>query len=151
MEGRRLYDPDATWTETHYTLRRDVDCEACGHHFGYNFEVDQISQVHKAGHGTDGALRRALGKQLRRRIRCPHCGALQKEPRLALVQADRKQTRLACSFVLLGLLGFIALGALGGWLGGILGFFLGLALAVAGLLILWYYALPYILSVGPTI
>jgi hypothetical protein len=113
--------------------------------------VDQISQVHRAGRGTDGALRSAIGTQLRRRLRCPSCRAVQREPRLTLLHTERKQSRWACSLILLGMLGFVALGALGGWLGGIPGFFIGLFLAVVGVLVLWYYAFPFILSIGPTI
>ena len=29
-DGRSVYGPLATWTETHYTIQRNVLCEACG-------------------------------------------------------------------------------------------------------------------------
>jgi hypothetical protein len=95
-DGRSVYDPDATWTETHYTIRRDVTCEVCGQWFGYSFDVDQISHVHKVGRSTDGALHRELGRQLRRRLRCPHCLAVQKDPRRRLLREDRGRTVLGC-------------------------------------------------------
>jgi hypothetical protein len=151
IEGRIAYDPDASWTETHYIFRRDITCESCAWQFGYSFEVDQISRVHQAGRATNGALRRELSHQLRRRMRCPHCRALQREPRRTLIRGDRRQTVGACSLILLGFLLFAALGLLGGWLGGILGFFLGLLAALAGVLVLWYWGFPYIMNVGPTI
>ena len=150
-DGRLVYDPDAVWTETHYTLRRDVTCEACGHEFGYQFDVVQISRVHKAGRGTDGALRRELGKQLRRRIRCPKCRHVQIEPRRQLRIADFSQVGWTCGMIVAGLLAFAVLGLLGGWVGGILGFFVGLALAVVMVLFFWFHAFLYILGRGPVV
>jgi hypothetical protein len=150
-DGKLVYDPDATWTETHYLIRRDIVCEACGEQFGYNFEVDQVSRVHEAGRGTDGSLRREIGRQLRRRIRCPHCRAAQKEPRRSLRRAEHSQTGFACGLILIGFFLFGALGALGGWLAGIAGFFIGLFVALAGMLALWFFAFPYVLGRGPEI
>jgi hypothetical protein len=150
-EGHLVYDSEATWTETHYTFRREIRCEACGEQFGYNFEVDQVSRVHREGRCTDGSLRRELGRQLRRRLRCPHCRTVQREPRRGLSRAEHRQTALACSLIVVGFFLFVSLGLLGGWVGGVLGFFLGLLLALGALLALWFFAFPYILSVGPTI
>ena len=148
-DGRFGFDSEATWTETHYVIRRDVVCESCGQRFGYNFEVKQISRLHREGRGTDGSLYRELVRQLGRRIRCSHCGTVQKEPRRGLLRAERKQTGLACSLVVAGLFGFAGLGLLGGLLGGVLGFFLGLIVALGGMVVLWYYAFPHIVSMGP--
>jgi hypothetical protein len=150
-DGQSVYDPNATWTETHYTFRRNVCCESCDRSFGYAFEVDQISRVHKSGRSTDGALRRELGRQLRRRIRCPHCGARQREPRRTLVRQDRSQTAFGCGLVLGGL-GLIALlGILGGYVAGIGGLLVGLSLGLVASMAIWYYALPYLLTGGPPI
>jgi hypothetical protein len=152
VDDRRLiYDAEATWTETHYLFRREMACESCGKRFGYNFEVDQVSRVHRLGRSTDGSLRRELGRQLRRRIRCPHCRAVQTEPRRTLTSIDRKQTGSACALVLLGFVLFAALGGLGGWLGGIIGFFVGLLVALASTILLWFFFLPYILGIGSAI
>lgn len=150
-DGKLVYDPDATWTQTHYLIRRDVVCEACREQFGCNFEVTQISWVHKAGQSTDGSLRREIGRQLRKRTRCPHCRAVQKEPRRTLRHAERKQTGLACGLILLGFVFFGVLGVLGGWLAGMVGFFVGLLIALAGVLVLWFFAFPWVLGTGPEI
>lgn len=150
-DGRLVYDPDATWTETHYTLRRDLTCDACGHAFGYSFDVVQISRVHKAGRGTDGSLKRELGKQLRRRIRCPRCRHVLIEPRRQLLRADRAQMGLTCGMIAVGLLALAALALIGGWLGGILGFFIGLVLAAVAVLFFWFHAFLYVLGKGPAI
>jgi hypothetical protein len=150
-DGRSDFDPDATWTETHYAIRRNGTCEACGQWFGYSFEVDQISRVHRAGRSTDGTLRREIGRQLRRRLRCPHCRAVQKEPRGTLQRQDRKQSALSCGLVLGGLALVGGLGLLGAYLAGTLGFFLGLIVGLAAALALWFLAFSYLLSVGPSI
>jgi hypothetical protein len=146
-----VYDPDGTWTETHYTIRRDTTCEACGQGFGRSFEIDQISRVHKTGRSTDGSLRRELGRQLRRRTRCPHCRAAQKEPRRTLLRKDCRETALGCGLVLAGLLLVAGLGALGGWVAGIFGFFVGLLLGLAAAVAIWFLGFPYIMSIGPSV
>jgi hypothetical protein len=151
VDGRFVYDSDATWTETHYTFRRQMVCEVCHQAFGYNFEVDQVSRIHREGRRTDGALRQELGRQLRRRIRCPHCRTIQREPRRTLRRADRMQSGLSCGLILLDLLLFVALGALGGLLAGLAGFFVGVLLALGCVLVLWYFAFPYVLGMGPDI
>ena len=151
LQGRAVYDPDGTWTDTHYTIRRDITCEACGHRFGYNFEVDQVSRVHKAGRSTDGTLRRELGRQLRRRIRCPHCRAVQREPRRTLRREDQKLSALSCGLIFGGILAVLVLGGLGGWLAGMAGILVGLTLGVVAGILLWFFAFPYILSIGPFI
>lgn len=150
-DGRFSFDPEATWTETHYVFRREVVCELCGQRFGYNFEVNQTSRVHRDGRGTDGSLHGELIRQLGRRIRCSHCGALQREPRRRLVRAERKQTGWACSLILVGLLVFVGLGFLGGLLGGVLGFFIGLLVALCCMAALWYVGFPYILGMQPAL
>ena len=33
-DGGSYFDPQATWTETHYTIQRNVLCEACGQLIG---------------------------------------------------------------------------------------------------------------------
>jgi hypothetical protein len=150
-DGHLVYDPEATWTETHYSLRRDLTCEVCEHRFGYQFDVTQISRVHKAGWGTDGMLKRELGKQLRRRIRCPNCRHVQTEPRRHLLRADIAQLGLTCGMIAAGLLAFVTVGLLGGWMGGILGFFVGLVLAVVIVLFFWFHMFFYILGKGPSV
>lgn len=151
FRGKTVYDPDGTWTDTHYIIRRDVTCEVCGTRFGYSFEVDQVSRVHKVGRSTDGSLRRELGRQLRRRIRCPECHSLQKEPRRTLHREDHRLSALSCGMVLGGILCVLLLGGLGGWLAGMVGFLAGLVLGIAAGLVLWFFAFPYILSTGPFI
>lgn len=146
-----VYDPEATWTETHYTIRWDATCVACGRRFGYSFEVDQVSRVHKAGRSTDGSLRRELGRQLRRRKRCPHCRTVQKEPRRSLLREDRRQTALGCGLILGGLVLAVGWGGLGGWVAGIAGFFVGAFLGLGAAFILWFFGFPYLLSIGPSI
>ena len=145
------YDPDATWTETHYAIRRDMVCEACGERFGYAFEVDQISRDHKAGRSTDGSLRREISRQLRRRIRCTHCRAVQKEPRRTLLRQERQQATVGCALVFVGLLLGAICGGLGGWLFGTVGLFIGLLAGLVVALGSWIYLFPYVLSIGPSI
>ena len=150
-DGGSVYDPDATWTETHYTIRRNVLCEACGQLFGYSFEVDQISRVHTAERSTDGTLRREVARQLRRRLRCSHCRAVQREPRRTLRRQDHLRSGLGCGLILVGLLLVGGLGMLGAYLGGTVGFFLGMLVGLVASLVLWYYAFPYMLSIRPAI
>jgi hypothetical protein len=145
------FDAQASWTETHYTIRRDKSCEVCGQGFGYSFEVDQVSRVHRNGRSTDGSLRREMGRQSRRRLRCPHCRAVQKEPRRTLLRQGRKQAALGCGVVLGGIVLLTGLGVLGGWLAGTIGVLVGLLVALASLVVLWFVALPYVLSIGPSI
>jgi hypothetical protein len=145
---QRAYDAEATWTETHYTIRRDMVCEACDRPFGYVFEVTQVSHVHEAGRGTDGSLRRELGRQLRRRVRCSHCRACQKEPRRTLLRQDRRQVLQGCGVAVGGLLGTGALALLGGWLAGLAGFLMGLVVAMAVVIGLWFAIFPRIFARG---
>jgi hypothetical protein len=152
QRGQRLsYDADATWTETHYTIRREVTCEACGQAIGYSFEVDQISRVHKENRSTDGTLQRELGRQLRRRLRCPACGAVQREPRRTLLRQGHRQAAAGCGMIVAGLSLVGGLAALGGWLGDGVGLLLGLLAALVAVIVLWYAVLPYFLSLGPPI
>lgn len=151
ITGKFIYDPQGTWTETHYTIRRNVTCEACQRQFGYAFQVVQISRVHKAGRGTDGALRRELGRQLRRRLRCVHCRAIQKEPRRTLLYSDRTRTGLGCGLALGGLVLVAGLGALGGWIAGIPSFFAGLLLGLGVAAGLWFFGFDYLLILGPDV
>jgi hypothetical protein len=150
-DGGPAYDPDATWTETHYTIRRNVLCESCGQLFGYSFEVDQISRVHRIGRSTDGALQRELSRQLRKRLRCSYCRAIQREPRRSLRRQDHLRSGLGCGLVLTGLLLVGGLGMMGAYLGGTVGFFLGLLAGLVLSLVLWYHAFPYLLSIRSAI
>jgi hypothetical protein len=150
-DGRSDYDSGATWTETHYVIRRNGRCEACGQWFGYSFEADQISRMHRAGRSTDGTLRREIARQLRRRLRCPHCRALQREPRCTLRNQDRKQSAMSCGSIVGGLACVGGLGLLGAYLAGSLGFFLGLVVGLVAALGLWFWAFSYVLSGGPSI
>lgn len=149
--GGAVYDPQGTWTETHYTIRRNVFCEACGQDLGSTFEVDQISRVHQLGRSTDGALRRELGRQLRRRLLCPHCRAVQWEPRRTLLRQERAQTFIGCGLVLSGIVLVAGLAALGGWVAGIPGFFVGLLLGLAAEIGIWFLGFPYAVGIGPDI
>jgi hypothetical protein len=149
--GKSVYDPQGTWTETHYTIRRSVICEACARQFGYSFQVVQISREHKAGRSTDGALRRELGRQLRRRLRCAHCRAVQREPRWTLLRKDWAQTGLGCGLACGGLVLVAGLGALGGWVTGIHGFFAGLLVGLAAAAGLWFLGFEYLLGLGPDV
>ena len=138
--GRRTdYDAAASWRETRFTVRRNLICERCGHRFGYNFQVDQISRTHRAGNGTDGALAKEIHRQLRRRVRCPKCGHAQKKPRASLVGRERRHTLLACSTVLGSVVLAMVLAVVGGLLLGPAGILVGLIVALAlsfGLLLL---------------
>jgi hypothetical protein len=151
--GRRqqAYAPDDILTETHYTIRRDLVCEACSQPFGYVFEVDQISRLHEAGRSTDGSLRRELGRQARRRQRCPHCRAAQKEPRRTLLRQDRQVVFQGCGVAGGGLLLTGALALIGGWLAGLFGFMAGLVIGLVGVGVLWSTVLPTIFARVPPI
>jgi hypothetical protein len=148
---RYAYDDTAAWTETHYTIRRDLVCEACGRPFGYLFEVDQLSRMHEAGRSTDGSLRRELGRQVRRRIRCPHCRASQKEPRQTLLRQGRRLALLGCGVAAAGLLLTAVLALLGALLAGLFGFFVGLVLGLVCVVMLWFSAFPRIFAETPPI
>jgi hypothetical protein len=136
------YDPHGIWIETEYMLRRDVACERCGREFGYNFEVSQISREHAAGRSTDGSLRREIGRQLRRRVRCPHCGAVQREPRRTLRRHDRQQIFIVLGLVVGGLLALLVLVVLGTWLVGVLGTVIGSVLALVLVIGAAFWFLP---------
>jgi hypothetical protein len=151
--GRRHQIPDetASWTQTHYTIRRDLVCEACNQPFGYLFEVDQLSRVQEAGRGTDGALRRELGHQIRRRIRCPHCRVFQKEPRRTLLRQGRCLALQGCAVAAAGLLVTGGLALFGGWLGHMFGFLAGMTLGLVCVVVLWVAVLPRIFAKAPSI
>lgn len=151
--GRRheTDDMSGTWTQTHYTIRRDLVCEACQEPFGYLFEVDQVSRVQEAIRGTDGALRRELSQQIRRRIRCPRCRTFQKEPRRTLLRQDRWVVFQGCGIAGGGMLLTGGLALLGGWLAHLLGFVAGAGLGLAFLLVLWVAVLPRIFAKAPPV
>ncbi len=149
--GRYSFDGQARWTETHYTLRRDLTCEGCGQPFGYNFEVDQFSQEHRLGRSTDGSLRQELGRQLRRRLRCPHCRTVQREPRRTLRRQGRKQVLMGCGLAAAGLLIIGLLALVGGLLLGIPGYILGLVAGLVLVFFLWFSVFPYVFVLGPSI
>jgi hypothetical protein len=145
------YDPRGTWTETEYTLRRDLTCERCGQAFGYNFEVSQISRQHAAGRSTDGSLRRELARQLRRRVRCPQCGAVQREPRRTLRRRDRRQAFGLLGLMVGALVALAVLVVLGTWLLGVLGTMLGSVLALALVIVALVWLLPELVCTSDTI
>jgi hypothetical protein len=145
---RRRHDEEGTWTETHYTIRRNVVCEACGQPFGYVFEVEQLSRMQSFGRITDGNLRHELDRQLRQRLSCSHCHTVQKEPRRTLLRRDRRQLAQGCGLTAVGLLLASGLALLGGWQAGLLGFLAGLAAGLILLLVLWRSFLPRILAGG---
>jgi hypothetical protein len=144
-------DAEAAWTQTHYTIRRDLVCESCSQAFGYIFEVDQLSQVYEGRRRTDGTLRQQLSHQVRRRIRCPHCRSLQKEPRRTLLRQSHWITVQGCGVAGAGLLLTSGLALLGGWQAGILGFLVGLAIGLVGVIALWFSVLPRIFAKTPPV
>ncbi len=124
------YDPSAEWREIHYTIRRNITCERCRQAFGYTFEVNEITRTHTQGGSNDGALGRRIRRELRRKIKCPTCGWVQREPRNAWRRKAWTDAVAGCVIVALPIVAAIILAATGARLFGLAGLLIGLALAV---------------------
>jgi hypothetical protein len=137
--GLPHYDPRAEGSETRYTIRRDVTCEQCGHSFGSIFEVDQTSRTHADGGTSDGALGREVRRQLRRKIQCPACGRVQREPRDTWRRKAVEENVLGCTAVASPVVIATILVVVGGNLFGLAGIVAGLALAaLLAIGVMWF-------------
>ncbi len=138
------------WHDVRLQMRRDVVCELCGRSFSYGFQV-----------GVDGAVSRGrrtmdvtmvtprLERELRRRIRCPYCQAVQRTARRLFIRREVRH----------GVVGLITLGgtvlgaltfAAGGYvLAGFIGLAIGLGLAVALVLTLTRWMLGQLFDAAP--
>ncbi|HOT92572.1 MAG TPA: hypothetical protein PLJ78_11310 [Anaerolineae bacterium] len=131
-DGSLAFDPSGRWREVVLQVRRELTCEQCGETFAYTFTVVEEGHVYR-GQYTPGyeELAHALGHELRRRVHCPFCRAVQRETRRAFVRRERQHT----------LIGSVAMG--GGILGATVCIFGGYALAG-----MWGLALGAIVAMG---
>jgi len=78
------FDVSGRRREVALVMRRDLVCEVCAESFGITFRVAAECVVSRGQRVWDGAaVTPALECELRRRVRCPHCQAIQQGDRRA--------------------------------------------------------------------
>jgi hypothetical protein len=128
-------------------MRRDVICETCERSFNYTFDCLTGGTVSRGQRVFDTtALASALERQLRRRIHCPHCHAVQRNVRRTFVHRERRHSLVG--LVTLGgtIMGATGLSTGGYALAGIWGLMMGLGLSVGLVLLLTRWMLIQLLD-----
>ena len=149
-EGHLAFDTGGRWRQVALVVRREITCERCGAPFAYTFRVVEESRTHRGRRAQHyDALKRAVARQLRRRIRCPHCGAWQQQPRRALIWHDRRDNFIGIAAIGGGMLGAVACVAGGQLLAGGWGAALGAVLAVGWVIKLTQWMLLHLLEGEP--
>lgn len=137
------FDPRRRWRDMAVWFQRDWVCERCGQSVTDSFTLATRFYPRRGGGEADyDLLAHHVEQRLRRRIRCPHCGEVQQEPRRALQRRDRRHTAVGCVGIGGGVLGMAALVLAGGYVAGAWGAVIGalLALALDVLLTRWMLA-----------
>lgn len=136
-DGELAFEAERRWREVALLVRRELSCERCGAAFDYTFVVVEQGHNHRGGRmATYTALEHALERQLRRRVHCPHCDAVQRRARQTLTRRARRHNLVGGAALGGSILGAVALilggyALAGGWglvLGGGLSAWLVLAL-----------------------
>ena len=147
FDGRMAFDNGGRWRQVALYVRRDLMCEQCGETFGYSFRVVAEGGTHQGRRAQAyEALTRAVQRQLRRRLRCPHCRAVQRERRRHFVRYDRRHSLIGSAAIGGGVLGSIGC-VMGGYaLAGGWGLALGAAAAVGLVIKLTEWMLVHLLE-----
>ena len=87
------FDVSGRRREAALVMRRDLVCEVCAEPSAYTFRVAAECVVSRGQRVWDGAaVTPALERELRRRIRCPHCQAIQHRDRRAFCRRERRHS-----------------------------------------------------------
>ncbi len=131
-------------------MRRDIVCEWCSRPFGYAFQVGANGSVSRGRQTIDVAMvTPKLERELRRRIRCPHCQAVQRRTRRLFVRRELRHGVVALIAVGGTILGAITLATGGYVLAGLAGLSVGLGLAIALVLTLTRWMLGELIDSVP--
>lgn len=125
------FDAGRSWREVIVWVRRDAICERCGAPFSITYQLhgDAHVRYHQA-HLEDAAFEHALRGHLRRRLRCPACHAVQREPRHTLLREEWRGVGVGLTGILASVGATVGLALLGAWVAGSSGFVLGLLLGL---------------------
>jgi ribosomal protein L37AE/L43A len=145
--GGLTFDSAGRWREVALKMRRELICEACGREFAYTFRVIAGGTVSRGQRTLDPtALVATLEQQLRRRIHCPHCHALQRDVRRAFRRREVHHSLVGITAVGGTIVGAMGLSSGGYILAGELGLMAGLGLSVALVLVLTRWMLARLLD-----
>lgn len=125
------------WREVALAMRRDLICEYCHAPFHYTFQVREESYGGGAQSTSDYAgLTRAVERELRRRVRCPDCHAIQHTARRAALQRERRHNLIGLAAIGGSMVSAVALASGGYIVAGGWGLAVGCVVAV-GLMLKW--------------
>ena len=141
------FDTSGRWREVALRIQRDLICEQCGESFSYTFQVIEQSLSQRGRSTSDYTeLTRALEQQVRRRVRCPACGGIQRATRRALLYQDAQHNIAGMVAIGGSLLGALTLAGGGYALAGEWGLAIGSIASVVLMLTLVRWMLGKILS-----
>jgi len=132
-QGTIGFDVSGRRREVALAIRRDLVCEVCAEPFGTTFRVVAENMVSRGQHIWDcAAVTSALERELRRRIRCPRCQAIQHRDSRAFRRREWRHSLVGLVAVVGSIIGSGALSSggyvlAGGW---------GLAVGLDGSLLL---------------
>jgi hypothetical protein len=131
-------------------IHRDVVCELCGQPFGYGFQVVVDGTVRRGRRTLDVAMvTPKVEHELRRRIRCPHCRAVQHRVRRVFVHREIHHGIVGLSALGGTLVGAATLSIGGYMLAGFMGLLIGLGLSIALVLTLTRWMLGELIDSVP--
>jgi ribosomal protein L37AE/L43A len=141
------FDSAGRWREVALEIQRNLVCEACGRDFDYTFQIIAGGTISRGQRTLDpAALVSKLEHQLRRRIRCPHCHALQRDVRHAFIRREIHHSLVGLTAVGGTVVGALGLSSGGYMLAGEWGLMAGLGLSVALVLTLTRWMLAHLLD-----
>jgi hypothetical protein len=130
IPGGPRFDAVGRWREVRLEVRRDILCEVCGRDFGYAFRIVAGGTVQRGQKTIDPVMvTPRLERELRRRVRCPHCRAVQRDVRRIFVRREARHTLVGVTALGGTVLGSIALSSGGYLVAGSAGLVAGLGLS----------------------
>lgn len=146
-EGHLAFDTGGRWRQVALAVRREMTCEQCGTPFAYTFRVVEEGGTHRGRRAQNyDALKRAVERQLRRRVRCPHCQTVQQQPRRTLVRRDRRDNLVGVVSIGGGMVGAVTCVTGGYVLAGGWGSVLGAVVALGWVIKLTQWMLAHLLE-----
>jgi ribosomal protein L37AE/L43A len=126
------FNASGRWREVSLRIRRDIQCEVCGHNFTTAFSAVMDSVVEKGVSTLDtGRMVAVLERELRRRISCPRCGNMQRQVRQKIIQRNNRHGIIGIGTISANVLTAIALSMFGYALAGMWGLIIGFGVAIA--------------------
>ena len=141
------FSASGRWREVSLRIRRDIECEVCGHNFATAFSTVLDSAVEKGVSTLDtGRMVAVLERELRRRISCPRCGNPQRQVRRKIIQRNNRHSIIGIGAISVNVLTAIILSMFGYALAGVWGLIIGFGLAIALVLKLTRWMLSKLLE-----